>query len=212
MFDILKTQDGSDTVFSKRFNATYHSLHGALNESKHVFIDNGLIPALDKSESLSILEIGLGTCLNLYLTVMESADKHIHYTGIESFPLSRDIYTQLNYSSDKNFIRLHELPWNQKNEWRSGFNIEKINGDFLNFHSTLKYNLVYLDAFAPSTQNELWQPEVLEKLYHLMSENGILVTFCAKGEFKRNLKSCGFKIESLPGPPGKREMTRAIRL
>lgn len=212
MFEILKTQDGSDTVFSKRFNATYHSLHGALNESKHVFIDKGLTPALNKSESLSILEIGLGTCLNLYLTLMESTDKHIHYTGIESFPLSPDIYTQLNYSSDKNFIRLHELPWNQKIEWRSGFNIEKINCDFSNFHSPQKYNLVYFDAFAPNTQNELWKPEVLNKLYLLMSENGILVTFCAKGEFKRNLKSCGFKIESLPGPPGKREMTRAIRL
>lgn len=212
MFDILKTKDGSDTVFSKQFKATYHSLNGALHESKHVFIDNGLTPALNKFETLTILEIGLGTCLNLFLTLLESAEKSIHYTGIERFPLSPDIYTQLNYSSDKRFIQLHELPWNQIYEWRKGFNIEKIEGDFLNFHSNLNYNLVYFDAFAPSTQHELWQPEAVDKLYHLMSENGILVTFCAKGEFKRNLKSAGFKVDVLPGPPGKREMTRAIRL
>lgn len=211
MFEILKTKDGSDTVFSKQYNATYHSIHGAVRESNHVFIENGLRVAISKFDSLSILEIGLGTALNLFLTLKELSNKPIRYTAIEKFPLSEDIYSNLSYAKEEGFIHVHQLPWNEKIEVKDGFVIKKINADFLEFKSKEIYNLVYLDAFAPTTQNELWQVEVLHKIFHMMAPQGILVTYCAKGELKRNLKSVGFIVETLAGPPGKREMTRAIR-
>lgn len=211
MFDILKTKDGSDTVFSKQFNATFHSIHGALHESRHVFIENGLRPALLKFKEIELLEIGLGSALNLMLTLKEIRDKPICYTAIEKFPLPADIYTKLNYAKDSDFLRLHQLPWNEQIEVKKGFILIKNNSDFLDFTPRTKFNLVYYDAFAPNTQDELWNKKIFEKLYDMMQVGGLLVTYCAKGELKRNLKEIGFMVETLAGPPGKREMTRAIK-
>jgi tRNA U34 5-methylaminomethyl-2-thiouridine-forming methyltransferase MnmC len=199
----------------------YHSTHGALQESKHVYIQNGLLQ-IQKS-AVRILEIGLGTglnCLLTYDTFLKSEHIHlIEYTAVEAFPIEPDIITELGYhnllksnDSEKFLKQLHTSPANTTFEAATNFycllhhrKIEEI---------TLpknEYDLVYFDAFGPRTQPEMWSEEILKKMFDSIDSGGMLLTYCAKGSVKRSLKSIGFLVESLPGPPGKREMTRALK-
>lgn len=212
MFEIIKTKDGSDTVFSKQFNATYHSVYGALNESQHVYIKNGLLSASERFHQLNILEVGLGTCLNAGLTLQQNLSNPIIYIGVEKYPLPDSVWTQLNFGSNTSLYRqFHQFEWNKTQIIRSNFMFTKYEGDIYSFEADQKFNLVYYDAFAPSSQIELWNETILKKLFDSMITGAILVTFCANGNFKRTLKAIGFIVEVLPGPPGKREITRAIK-
>jgi len=221
---IQLTSDGSHTIFSDYFNTTYHSSHGAIQESKHVFIEAGLNYLLEKlPKRVDILEIGFGTGLNAFLTLIEAKNKSvdIHYHGIELYPLDINIVKSLNYPDLLNvpelkniFIELHSFPNTchkislaEDNYFEMNLRIE----DLEKIHFTHQYNLVYLDAFAPSAQPFFWEKEFLKKVYDVMKNNGVLVSYCAKGSFKRNLKEIGFFVESLPGPIGKREITRACK-
>jgi tRNA U34 5-methylaminomethyl-2-thiouridine-forming methyltransferase MnmC len=209
-FEIRITEDGSPTIYSKMFDATYHSQKGAMQESVHVFIQNGLIPALEKFNDLKILEIGFGTGLNAILTLEQTKKNSIYYHAVEKFPLPEVIYKGLNYGNDQ-LLKLHQADWNCDIEFTPRFTFHKANSGIEVLKLNRDYNLIYMDAFAPSTQDELWQKDILEKLYDCLVKGGILVTFCAKGQFKRDLKSLGFTIESPVGASGKREMTRATK-
>ena len=215
--EVINTADGSKTIRIVDLDENYHSSHGALQEAEHVFIKNG-IEAFKDEKHLSIFEMGFGTGLNAFLTCLNALenDLNIDYDGIEAYPVSIEEMNQLDYDSLKGseyssiFNKIHSTSWNQKNEINSNFSLTKIENKIENFSfQKEKYNIVYYDAFGPRAQEEMWSLEIFQKLYTSIKEGGFLVTYCAKGQVKRDLKTAGFKIEALPGPPGKREMTRA---
>ncbi len=217
---IIETQDGSHSILSHKYGVSYHSKYGAVTESRHVFIEAGLYPKLLTSTEVDILEIGFGTGLNAFMTFIEAEKKQlkIHYEGIEAYPLSPDQYQQLNYAEllkypehQKKFLQLHEAAWEEEISLSEHFTIRKVKKLFEQIDKKEKFDVVFFDAFAPSAQPELWEEAVLKKMYDALRKEGILVTYCAKGVVKRRLKALGFTVESLPGPPGKREMTRAIK-
>ncbi len=215
---VVMTEDGSTSLFVASLDEQYHSIHGAIQESMHVFIRAGLQEKLQQQADISILEMGFGTGLNTLLTLVEAGKfpYKINYTAIEKYPLPEAIYTQLNYGTliqvpDANglFMQLHKAEWNNEIRIQQDFYLKKIDKDLADCIFDEKFDLIYYDAFAPSVQPELWTKDIFDKLYNALHKNGILVTYCAKGSVKRTLKEAGFTIEPLPGPIGKREMTRA---
>ena len=218
--EVIETADGSKTIRIVDLDENYHSNHGALQEAEHVFIQNGIVTFKDKKQ-LSIFEMGFGTGLNAFLTCLyaQENDLIIDYDGIEAYPVSIEEMNQLDYGSLKGsensavFSKIHSTTWNAKNEINSNFTLTKIENKIenQNFYSE-KYDIVYYDAFGPRAQEEMWSLDIFQKLYESIKEGGFLVTYCAKGQVKRDLKTAGFKIEALPGPPGKREMTRAWKM
>ncbi|WKZ61708.1 MAG: tRNA (5-methylaminomethyl-2-thiouridine)(34)-methyltransferase MnmD [Cyclobacteriaceae bacterium] len=217
MIEIIFTKDGSQTLRNVELNETYHSIHGAVQESLHVFIRHGLEFVQEKSpQKISILEIGFGTGLNAWLTArhIQDANGHVEYVTLESFPLEESIWTKLNYAekdADKAlFTRLHLADWNNPIQINNNFKLHKkhVSVQETDLPSS-EFDLVYFDAFAPEKQPEMWSQDVLKKVVSTMKPGGIFVTYCAKGQVKRDLKSLGLTVEALPGPPGKREMIRA---
>ncbi len=214
---IIVTSDGSKTLKLEGADEHYHSTHGAVAEAMHVYINAGFHAI--KKNKLSILEMGFGTALNTFLTFLENKDsKDILYTAIESIPISVDLAYELDYITSLNaeehekvFMQLHECAWGEKQQLSDSFQLLKLNDRIQDVVFNDNYDLIYYDAFGPRTQPELWERDIFLKLYNAMSIDGILVTYCAKGSVKRNLKSVGFEIISLPGPPGKREMTCAFK-
>jgi tRNA U34 5-methylaminomethyl-2-thiouridine-forming methyltransferase MnmC len=195
----------------------YHSTFGALTESKHVFIEAGLRPALQKFDEIHLLEIGFGTGLNALLTLLNLKGKRINYTAIEAFPLDDETIEELNFTNDSAskeiFHQLHNSSWNEKNEIVPGFFLTKVNSKIEEHDLAQKhFNLVYFDAFGPEVQPELWTEEIFRKVADSMDSSGILTTYSAKGEIRRKLQKVGFEVERIPGPPGKRHMTRARRV
>lgn len=218
IIEILLTGDGSHTVFSSQFNAHYHSGKGAITESKVVFIQSGLEKIISLgSNTVKIFEMGFGTGLNVHLS-HQYANQYkvkIDYTSIEAFPLKEDIWKNLNYitflGDAGQFFDLHKQVWNQKKQVDPYFSFTKLHGTIEDYNEPETFDLIYFDAFAPGTQPELWEDPVIKKMYTLLRPGGLLVTYCAKGEFKRCLKRNLFTLESLPGPPGKREIIRATK-
>lgn len=216
--EVRITADGSTTLYRKDIDETYHSTHGALQEARHVFIENGLAQFTNQTE-LRILEIGFGTGLNALLTALFAMDNKIsvEYHGLEAFPLSEDIWRAVNYSDliadhrvPKLFEQMHRMNWDELQGLNEKFSLKKIH-DTLQLYDAPEqfFDLIYFDAFGPRAQEEMWHRDLLEKLLFTLKSGGVISTYCAKGSFKRDLKSLGFEVEALPGPPGKREMTRA---
>jgi tRNA U34 5-methylaminomethyl-2-thiouridine-forming methyltransferase MnmC len=218
-YEILLTGDGSHTVRWIEGDVTFHSDHGAIQESKHVFMDHGLDYAVQRGKkSISIFEMGFGTGLNALLAWQRSiiSKSHVIYHTIECYPLPENIISQLNYGRILNvhheeISKLHRCQPDEMVEFHPNFSFIKYIEDMEGFAHQATYDLVFFDAFGPGCHPNQWKAPILEPLYHALNLEGALVTFCAQGAFKRELKSLGFKVESLPGPPGKREMTRAIK-
>ena len=212
---IISTQDSSPTIRNELTGDTYHSIHGAIQESNHVFIRHGLdysVQTFSKSK-ITILEMGLGTALNALLTYQYSQQFNISidYWALEAFPLEESLYREINFGLYQNILmQFHACDWGQSASISPHFTFTKIQTKIESVElPKARFNVVYYDAFAPNSQPELWTPEIFEKLSQWMSRPSILTTYCAKGEVKRALKSKGFIVENLPGPPGKREMIRA---
>lgn len=212
------TDDGSNSVFNETLQETYHSKYGAIKESLHVFITAGLQYLLRNGyENIRIFEMGFGTGLNVLLTNLYREKATIQYTSIELYPLSEGIMHQLNYqsmleNSESAFSAIKNAKWEQETTIDDGFTLEKKVIALTDFETDKRYDLIYYDAFAPEIQAELWTAAVFEKLYNLLNEKGVLVTYCAKGSVRRAMQKAGFKVERLPGPPPKREMLRAFRI
>ncbi len=213
---LVTTGDGSVSIFLPQFNEHYHSHHGAVQESKHVFMKMGWEEAIKGKSSIEILEIGFGTGLNAWLVMQESKKKEspeVYYSAIEAYPVAPGIASQLNYCSPEEkseFLLLHnDEDWNQGVSVLPKFALEKMKDTLSEFFPFRKYDLVFFDAFAPRVQPEMWTKEVFDKLFAAMNPGGILVTYCSKGEVRRNMIAAGFEVEKVPGPPGKREMLRA---
>lgn len=216
--EIIITSDGSTTIHLPEWNEQYHSKHGAIQEAYHVFIKHGL-KAISKSK-ISILEIGFGTGLNAFITFLEGQKNNlqIEYAGAEAYPVSLEEIQKLNYVSQLNatdfnhvFQQLHTSSWENKNGISKTFSLEKRQQFFHEIKDENRFDLIYFDAFGARVQPELWTEEIFIKMFNALRDNGILVTYSAKGSVRRALQSVGFIVEKLPGPPGKREMLRAIK-
>lgn len=214
---IVPTEDGSSTVFLPELNQHYHSIYGAMQESLHVFMKMGWNVMAETENEISILEIGFGTGLNALLVLEECLkddSKNVKYTSLENYPLSVEDVKQLNYVENdlkkELFLRLHESEWYEEVKILDNFSLHKIQIKLEDFIPVAnKYNLIFFDAFAPDFQPELWTEEIFRKLFLSMKNGGVLVTYCAKGQVRRNMIAAGFTVERLEGPPGKREMLRA---
>jgi tRNA U34 5-methylaminomethyl-2-thiouridine-forming methyltransferase MnmC len=222
---IITTEDGSSSLKLNHFEEQFHSIHGAMSESLHIYIHAGFKLLLQ--HRISIFEMGFGTGLNALLTLAHSTNKQVHYHTIEAFPLHQNEYLALNYvdlvyaqgqkSFSKEelyhfFVAMHQSESGVTLQMTPYFSFTKeiIRLEEKTFENQ-SFDLVYFDAFSPETQPELWDDSVFEKLYAAMQQESILITYCAKGTVKRSLKKAGFRVESLPGPTGKREITKAIK-
>jgi tRNA U34 5-methylaminomethyl-2-thiouridine-forming methyltransferase MnmC len=215
--EIITTGDGSHSLLNKELNETYHSVHGAIRESQHVFIEKGLQYWIDHNNkpTIKIFEVGFGTGLNVLLTALHQSNIQVEYTTLEAFPLEQEFWSGLNYAADdqKNiFTAIHGSKWNHSSEINRYFILNKVKNtlQLINLVPDT-YDLIYFDAFAPSKQPEMWELPMLKKIFDSMTNKGVFVTYCAKGQLKRDLKNLGFTVETLPGPPGKKEMVRAIK-
>ncbi|MRI02032.1 tRNA (5-methylaminomethyl-2-thiouridine)(34)-methyltransferase MnmD [Kriegella sp. EG-1] len=216
---IITTSDGSKTIQIEELNEQYHSIHGAVQEAKHVFIKNGL--NLFRDQEISILEIGFGTGLNALITLMcsKSSNLKVNYTGIEAYPVSKNELDQLNYITclkaedlAEEFSKMHESRWESNIVLTEEFILTKRQQNFLNIEDVNAFDLIYFDAFGARVQPELWTEILFEKMYRAMKTKAVLVTYSAKGSVRRAMRAVGFSVEKLPGPPGKREMLRATKL
>ena len=221
-FEIVKTADGSDTVYSPEFDEHYHSHHGALAESRHVFIGAGLdhlLRAGVEVHPVRIFEMGLGTGLNALLAWQFALDRGIPiaYTAVEKFPLPTSLCRRLNYpelpgmeATAPAFAEMLDAPWDAQFEMKDGFSLTKIHGDFLDVEMPAEhFDLVFFDAFGSRAQPRMWEEEVLQRCYEMLKPGGVWVTYASKGSARRTMEGMGFEVERIEGAPGKREMMRA---
>ncbi|HPB02896.1 MAG TPA: tRNA (5-methylaminomethyl-2-thiouridine)(34)-methyltransferase MnmD, partial [Bacteroidales bacterium] len=218
---LIITEDGSHTLFIPELNEHYHSIHGAVAESRHVFIEAGLKPKIIENKKLNVLEVGLGTGLNAALALVAAEENQIqlNYFAVEPFPISAEDMMQLNYSKVSESTRMNEVipaihaasrdnavhisPYFVFNYFEKRIQNIEFENDF--------FDVVFFDAFSPGVQPEMWTMDVFQKIAAAMKPGAVLVTYVAKGEVRRTMKACGLSIEKLPGFGGKREMTRATK-
>lgn len=218
---LIVTGDGSHSLYLREMNETYHSTHGALTESRHVFLKEGVLWHLSRNtpDKLEILEVGFGTGLNV-LMMLDFARAHpeqqIRIVSLEPYPLSEQIYQQLNFADllenvqkedIKSLHRLQDEEVFQDANFHFQLHVKKV--EDLSFEH--EFDLVFFDAFAPNKQSEIWNLPVLQSMHIALKSHGSLVTYCAQGAFKRNLVAAGFEMETLEGPPGKKEMVRGVK-
>ena len=207
------SDDGSSTLYSDLYQAHYHSTHGAMQESMHIFINHGLQD--HEAVPLNILEYGFGTGLNLFLTATHSGTRFINYKSLELHPVQDELLNQLNYvqtdEESRLFNQIHRSSWDNWHQLNEHFKYYKAHTKFEEYHPDPLYDLIYYDAFAPSSQEHLWNVDMMSICYKALKKDGFLITYCAKGSFKRALREVGFEVIGLPGPPGKREMTKAVK-
>lgn len=215
---IIITGDGSVTIHLPEMNESYHSKFGAIQEAVHVFIKNGL--TLTQGRPIAILEIGFGTGLNAFITYLESlkSGQPIQYTGVEAYPVAIEEAAQLNYVSElhadneqRAFDRMHNEPWQKQIIINDSFTLVKRKEMFQDIEDQNKYDLIYFDAFGYPSQPELWSASIFKKMYDALKKDGILVTYACRTVIRKAMIEAGFTVEKLPGPPGKREMLRAIK-
>jgi len=216
---ITPTADGSNTLYNETIGEHYHSKHGALQESKHVFIDAGLKFASAGQAETSILEVGFGTGLNFILSFeyCEANNINLNYTSIEAFPLSSDVIEQTGYSAYvperiwADFISNYPNALKAPQKLSSLCTLEIPHTTLAEYHTDQKFDIIYYDAFSVQHQAEMWTDEIIAHACSFLKPGGTFVTYAITGKLKRAVKACGFTIEKLPGAPGKREMLRAIK-
>lgn len=215
--NIIITEDGSHTLYVPGMDEHYHSVHGALQESEYIFIKSGF--NLCRADPVRIFEAGFGTGLNALLTAVESiqTNRKVFYASIEKYPLKKEIISSLNYpgliskTGTDLFEKIHSCKWDTPVQVCDNFTLLKIHGDLISDNIDGVYDLIYFDAFGPDKQPGMWTEDIFRKISEITAEDGIFITYSAKGEVKRNLKKHGFAVTLLPGPPGKRHIISAIK-
>ena len=218
---IITTADGSKTIQIEDWNEQYHSKHGALQEAQHVFIREGFQHFCNQNRPthIKIMEIGFGTGLNAFLTLLEAkkVNLDVDYVGIEAYPVPLEEIKQLNYGvlvsaeSHHFFDELHQVSWENQHTITPNFKLKKRQQFFSEIPDTDVFDIIYFDAFGARVQPELWTKDIFEIMYKALKTNGVLVTYAAIGEVKRSMQALGFYVERLKGPPGKRHMLRATK-
>lgn len=219
----LITEDGSHTLYIPELKETYHSIHGAIQESNYVYLEMGLnfFVGKEHKKNIKIFEVGFGTGLNALLVAIYAESNHINvqYESLDAFPLLSSEIIKLNYTDlikhlqvAELFHKIHESPWDKWMEISPRFLLQKVSNTLQDYEAQRQFDVCFYDAFAPSKQPEMWELAMLKKVWGLLGINGVFVTYCAKGQLKRNLKEIGFAVDSLPGPPGKFEMVRATKI
>jgi tRNA U34 5-methylaminomethyl-2-thiouridine-forming methyltransferase MnmC len=223
--EIITTQDGSKTIQITEWNEQYHSKHGAIQEANYVYLDKGLQYFITENEqksiqNVSILEIGFGTGLNAFLTLLQAEKLNIsmEYVGVEAYPIASEELQALNYVEELQeednasiFETLHSCSWETQQQLTEYFNLKKEQKLFLEIVNENCFDVVYFDAFGPRVQPELWTEAIFNTMYKALKPKGVLVTYCAQGHARRAMISAGFTVEKLEGPPGKRHMLRAVK-
>ncbi len=221
MVEIIPTEDGSATLYTEQFDEHYHSIHGAEQESQLIYLTYGLEHrlqslAVEHTDSVQILEMGFGTGLNAWLTLLKSLDlkQKVHYTTIEKFPIDLAVAEGLGYAKTEEekslFLKLHQAEWGRDVFINEYFTIHKRAEDLLDYKADEDcFDVIYFDAFSPNRQPELWAEEVFQYLAKIGKQGAVLTTYCAMGEVRRRLQRSGFVMERLAGPVGKREVLRA---
>ena len=215
--EIIQTKDGSTTFYLPELNETYHSKNGAIQEAYHVFIKNGF--SLFEGKPISILEIGFGTGLNAFITSLESQNNNqtVDYVGVEAYPITQEESLTMNYanqidaSKTEEFQKIHQIDWEIKTQLNTTFQLTKRKQLFQDIVDIEVFDLIYFDAFGYDVQPELWSDKIFEKMFIALKSGGVLVTYACRSVIKNSMISAGFKIEKLPGAPGKREMLRASK-
>ena len=215
--EIIQTKDGSTTFYLPELNETYHSKNGAIQEAYHVFIKNGF--SLFEGKPISILEIGFGTGLNAFITSLESQNNNqtVDYVGVEAYPITQEEALTMNYanqidaSKNEVFQKIHQIDWEIPIQVNPTFQLTKRKQLFQDIVDVEVFDLIYFDAFGYDVQPELWSDEIFEKMFIALKSGGVLVTYACRSVIKNSMISAGFKIEKLPGAPGKREMLRASK-
>lgn len=222
---IITTSDGSKTIQIEDWNEQYHSVHGAIQEAKYVYIQQGLVFYTTKLASkdaspkpINVLEVGFGTGLNALLTLLnaEAVQQTIHYVGVEAYPIASEELQQLNYNSelqiDPKYLRsLHECDWEKQQHISDRFHLTKQQKFFKDISEKETFDLIYFDAFGARVQPELWTEAMFRRMYNALKSKGVLTTYSAKGSVRRAMLEVGFEVEKLQGPPGKRHMLRAFK-
>jgi tRNA U34 5-methylaminomethyl-2-thiouridine-forming methyltransferase MnmC len=213
------TADGSSSIYLEDLDEHYHSSHGAMQEAKHVFIQNG-IDFIDDKDRIRVFEMGFGTGLNALLTALSAEEKNVQisYTGIEAYPVQEELIGKLNYTNhlsdiaENIFKDIHGVLWNRFRPITPNFHLNKVDKKIEDYEGQKgEFDLVYFDAFGHRAQPEMWDKNIIEKISNLLDSGGVFVTYAARGQLRRDLTGLGFEVEKLPGPPGKREMIRAIK-
>jgi len=215
---LVITEDGSHTIYVPELNEHYHSLHGAVQESEHIFINYGF--DFCKADPVRIFEVGFGTGLNALLTAVRciNRNREVFYTSIEKYPLENHLVEKLNYpyfageDGTRLFSLINSATWGEMQNICRSFSIIKLRGDLAAYEITGKFDLIFFDAFGPDKQPEMWSAEIFDKIAAVTVSGGVLVTYSSKGQVKSNLKASGFEVTRLPGPPGKRHIIRAIKI
>ena len=215
--EIIQTRDGSHTLYVPELNEHYHSIHGAIQESRHIYIQHGIHHR--DQDPLHILEAGFGTGLNAYLTLIDTTrhPRHVIYHSYEKYPLNPEEVSLLNYPAHLPFEqpglfeKLHAADWETNVSITPHFTLHKHQADFSEVSFQEVFDIVFFDAFAPDVQPHLWSEAILSLFYTALKPGGILVTYCVKGSVKQTLRRLGFTLQRLPGPPGKHEMLRATK-
>ena len=214
------TEDGSHSICVPDLNVSYHSKHGALQESQHIYIGAGLMYLAGIKRNISVLEVGFGTGLNALLTLIEAEknDLQILYDVVELYPLDRPFIASLNYlpllgapQLIREFSLMHDCEWHKSVKISDHFNIKKIKDDIRHVELSGLYDIIYFDAFHPAAQPELWTTNIFENMHALMNRGGVLVTYCSKGIVRKAMMDAGFRVNKLEGPKGKREIVRAMK-
>jgi len=219
---LISTGDGSHSLYIREMNETYHSTHGALTESQHVFLKEGVLYFLKEqsTQGIRILEVGFGTGLNALMMLDYAKGRpalSIDFFTLEPFPLDKELYSQLNFAdllphvTKEELQRLHQIASGDPITFEN-FCFSKSESKVEEAELKTDVDVVFFDAFAPNKQAEVWDVVVLEKMHDCLTRGGVLVTYCAQGQFKRNLKAVGFEVETLKGPPGKKEMVRGLKI
>ncbi len=219
-YEVIKTADGSKTLYLPDINEQYHSLNGAVTESNFVYLQNGYLH--QHSDSPIVLEIGFGTGLNCLLTALKAEEmkRPTLYYSVEKYPLEQSLVDKLNYGkmisqyAQLLFREIQNCKWELPVQISEYFHLCKLNLDLTvsDLNTIRNCSVIYFDAFGPDKQPEMWSPEIFSTIYNKTLNEGIFVTYSAKGQVRRELAAAGFTMERLPGPPGKKEMLRGIKL
>lgn len=213
----VTTADGSHTLFVPALNEHYHSTHGAVQESRYVYVEHGL-KAHPATEALTVFELGFGTGLNALLAseYAQANGLALEFFSVEKYPLPVDEAATLDYMKEVRglpagaFTRLHHAAWNTLEQVDENILLHKLLGDMESVALPPAYfDVLFHDAFAPQLQPSLWTQAMFEKLWAAAKPEAVWVTYCAQGQMRRNMQAAGWKVERLPGPPGKRHMMRA---